>query len=731
MLKSIRMRCFKQHTDRVVEFTAGVNGIRAPNGSGKSNALLAARYALYGAKALSEPLEHVVTWGQPLSKLGVELDFDFAGVDYRITRAKSGAELFANGSDKPLVTGQIEVTRHIEQLFGASQDLGSKLMFAKQKAVGGALADGPTAASAMIESLANLDLITELVGLVSEQLPAGDTAAVQSSIDYLQGEAEPGELPDLAPLQEAVTGATMTNETAADAYSNAKAVLDALAIEAARKTLQDEHTLKTAIAGRSSQIATLQDVLGKVLPPVPAESEIAACRARVEQQKQLAAASKLHAELQAANIVELWDEPLDTLHAGIAKTEGEMADVAARATSTQASIADLQAKLQKATAAYQLRRAQVEGRLVKEESCAFCGKDLKDIPEVALVNNPLNAELAALKADFDKVQAETADALDVLNTSLPVLARQRATHEAYLKDLRAVLVAHDRAELLFARAAAYITLDRRGVPATWSWTGPVEGDGIDHGAKLRELEADRDKALRAAATRDQQQVQLVDLQNLQAADTSRLSGLDLAAARAVLERETEQKGRVQRLLDAAQLAERALAAARQAFELAREKRHQLLERAEKAQAQLAAARAQLVEIEANNLLVKKLRAARPAITDRLWSIILAGTSGYYGQMRGMPGALTREDGRFNINGKPVTGMSGAEEDILGLAVRIALTRTFLPSVDFLVLDEVAAACDDERENAILALLSTVGFKQVILVTHSPAVDSVGDNIITL
>jgi exonuclease SbcC len=732
MLLDLHVENFRKHVDTTVHFTPGINAIRAANEAGKSTLLEALAYAYFGTTGIKkgETIDDVVTYGVPTAKLRVEHGFALGGAKYRVTRSPKGAELYANGNDKPLVTGQKEVTKYIERLFGTSQDMAAKLMLARQKDLGGALAGGPTEAGKMIESLADLDLIDELIGLVSEKLPSGDTGAVKGTVEFLKGEATPCEMPDLGPLEEAVVDAEGSSNTAIQGYTEAKSILNDLPVAAARGTLQDEHTLKTAIASRSSQIATLQDALEAKLPVVPDEAEIAACRQKVEQQKQLAVATRLHAELKAANIVELWDESLASLHDEVAKTEGELNAATDRVTATQTSITNLEDKLRKASSACAVRRAQLEGKLVKEESCAFCGKDLKDIPEVALVNNPLNAELVALKADFDGVQAEVADALDVLRTSLVCLNRQRATHEAYLKELRAVLVAHDRAELLFAKAAAYITLDRKGVPATWSWTGPVEGDSVDHGAKLRELEADRDKALAAKARRDQQQVQLVDLQNLQAADTAKLSGLDTAAARATLQREEEQKTRVQRLLDAAQQAERALAIAKQAFELAREKRNQLVERAEKAKAQLAAAEAQLAEIEANNLLVKKLRAARPAITDKLWGMVLANVSANLTKVRGEVSTITRVDGRFKINGYPVTGLSGSAEDALGLANRMALTRTFLPNIDFLMLDEPAAACNDEREIAMLGLLATCGFDQVILVTHSDLSDAFAANIIT-
>lgn len=173
MLKALRCENFRKHVDLTVNFTPGINAIRAPNELGKSSMLEAIGYAFFGAKALKEPIDDVVTYGLPASKLKVELKFDHVHVDYTLTRGKSGAELRFG---REVVTGQTEVTKFIENLFQVSADMASKLMMAKQKSLGGALSDGATAAGRMIEGLADIDLIDLLITLIGEKLPAGNTS---------------------------------------------------------------------------------------------------------------------------------------------------------------------------------------------------------------------------------------------------------------------------------------------------------------------------------------------------------------------------------------------------------------------------------------------------------------------------------------------------------------------------------------------------------------------------
>lgn len=727
MLKQIKLTCFKQHVERTIDFTEGVNGIRAPNGSGKSNALLAARYALYGAKALAEPLEDVVTYGQPTSKLKVELDFGFAGVDYRIVRGKSGAEV-TFGRER--ITGQTECTRFIESLFNASQDLGSKLMFAKQKAVGGALSDGPTAASAMIEDLANLDLIDEVVGLIGEKLPAGNTMATEGMIANLREQAEPGELPDLGPLRQECVEAQNTRDGASKACHDKKAELDELDLDAARAILSDEKVLRAAILDKGQRIAALGVQLAAKVPPAPDLAEIETLRAKIEEQKHLAEANRLHTQLKEAKIAVLWDEPMASLEAEIEKAGGQVQALETSYLEIESKLRSIETQRVKGENTYQVAKTRLEGQLIKETTCALCQKDLSDVPEVARFNSPLQAELDHLSAEHAKASTASDAVVTELNGKLPQLRTDLAAAREHLSDLNAVVVRSRQVDTLYAAAQRFITRDDSTVPATWTWAGPA-GEPFDYAPKLRELEAARDAAQRAVAAREQAEQSKGDLSRALRLDELALMALQIKDANETLEQEAELKPQVQALQEAAQAAERALAAATQAFELAQARRQQLLDAAEKAKTSLAAAEAALADMQANNALIKKLRAARPQITDKLWAIVLAATSTYYSDMRGSVARVTREEGRFRIGGKPVTGMSGAEEDILGLAVRMALTKSFLPSVDFLVLDEVAAACDDEREAAILGLLSTVGFKQVILVTHSPAIDAVANNIITL
>ena len=88
-------------------------------------------------------------------------------------------------------------------------------------------------------------------------------------------------------------------------------------------------------------------------------------------------------------------------------------------------------------------------------------------------------------------------------------------------------------------------------------------------------------------------------------------------------------------------------------------------------------------------------------------------------------------GGFKVNGREVPALSGSTLDILGLAMRVALTRTFLPSAPFIVLDEPAAACDEQRTHNMLAFIAGAGVEQVILCSHDGSSVAVSDAVLEL
>jgi DNA repair exonuclease SbcCD ATPase subunit len=150
-----------------------------------------------------------------------------------------------------------------------------------------------------------------------------------------------------------------------------------------------------------------------------------------------------------------------------------------------------------------------------------------------------------------------------------------------------------------------------------------------------------------------------------------------------------------------------------------------------AEKNIAEHEADLASLSFNNGLIKKLRAIRPVIASRLWNTVLSSVSVMFTSMRRTESLVTKGKTGFMVNGMPVESLSGSTLDILGLALRCALLRTFIPRCGLLVLDEPQHGCDADRSEAMLGFLKSIGFDQTILVTHDHVSETVADNLIQL
>jgi hypothetical protein len=88
-------------------------------------------------------------------------------------------------------------------------------------------------------------------------------------------------------------------------------------------------------------------------------------------------------------------------------------------------------------------------------------------------------------------------------------------------------------------------------------------------------------------------------------------------------------------------------------------------RVDDAQRVIAECKADLDSLSFNNGLVKKLRAIRPVIANKLWNTVLASVSVMFSQMRREESWVTKEKDGFKVNGQSVESLSGSTLDLLG------------------------------------------------------------------
>lgn len=689
MLKNLKLTNFQRHEALTLTFTAGLNLIRGLNEAGKSTIFCSIAYAFYGARALPLSLEETVTWGKPAASLRVALEFDHLGIDYTIVRRKSGAELV--GPDNLRVSGHSEVTTYMEKLFNASAAVAVATLIAGQNQLKESL-DGRSVS--LIETLSNMGLIDELVTKIQTLLPSGNTKIFESRLDELQDLIVPvadfsGQELDLtrAVAGEAITA--LISEQGKQDYGTVKmeAVLAAARVSEAKSTEEQK-----AMIGR--QLAEAKALASR---PEPVSTEtctvevLTTAQAGQQQQATIAAKWKLFQSLPV----------LPYTNRGNAVRLAQ-------------SVAETQTASQQAIRKAELEKAAVRASIITQTACGLCGKDLSNVPEVVRIN----AEAEARAKNLDEI-----------------ISAETKVNTAAAKDLQAYadLVKIDNSMALkLTQLTGYVIVDETALPATVVWTSgevlnnPVQ---VDYAARIAQLRAFQqalavhqgkvEQASRSVGTFQTILTLLderpqIDPQDLLAPERLEVA---LTAAQAVVAQHSEAVNlvvRTEALLDAA--------------------RHSHTFKVTQYESQLAEREYLTTTIAAyglNNGLIKKLREVRPVVARKLWGSVLSAVSTYFSGIRGTPSIVTRDDARFLIDGKSIAAFSGSTKDALGLAIRITLQKTFLGSIDFMMVDEPGAAADTERETAMLGLLSTCGYRQVVLVTHSELGDAVAANVIPI
>lgn len=138
ILCKLKLENFKKYEYYSIEFQEGLIGIIGKNGSGKSTIFEAILFALYG-ELKNKGYKEVIRNANATTKdaVVVELDFEFDGVEYRVSREFRGKALSANAkfykNEELITTGAKEVTSSIVNLTHMSKDAFLHTLFASQK----------------------------------------------------------------------------------------------------------------------------------------------------------------------------------------------------------------------------------------------------------------------------------------------------------------------------------------------------------------------------------------------------------------------------------------------------------------------------------------------------------------------------------------------------------------------------------------------------------------------
>lgn len=699
MLNQLKLSKFRRHSDLTLSFTQGLNAVRGSNEAGKSTLLEAWAYAFFGSRALRDSIDDVVTWGHNPRELKVEVQFG----DYTITRSKSGAEVISMG--QVFVTGQTEVTKFCEQLLGCDATTASNLMLSSQTGLRGILESGPKATATLIEDLGEFDLFDRILDTAQVRLPLGSSSVQEERVRNLTAQLEAMEVverPDETAYQTALAGLMAE----ADALQGLIPTVLTPAYDLLSEKYQEELAVRSGLDlalrelnQAETRVKALMDEKATIGTPAAPEST-AALEAQV---------------VEAA----LWQE----------KQEAYTRFLALPAVETRMSRAGLKSDRTKLSSALEATRTKIaeikqaiavaQAQKVTSSVCGVCNQDVSQFPEVARKNADIDRQVAFLSDDLTNAQE---------------------LEKAHQQALGKIIQIEEDDNRLYKAARGlerWVTLDDTVVPVQVTWGGDVPGEGPNLDAlkkKLQDIKRSNDAIVAACA-----KLELLDKQLIQANTQASELRAKVSLINTMPDNEFSQLvAEMQKAAEAREKAEQQLKVVRQTAADLTEVHQGLLNRYSKSQEDRANLQARIEEahreietLQFNNTLVRKIRAARPVVGNKLWSMVLASVSAIFTQMRGENSVVTKGSDGFLINGKAVTSFSGSTLDLLGLAVRCALVKTFIPSCGFVVLDEPSAACDQDRTNAMLGYIAASGFNQVLLVTHNDASEAFADNLIQL
>lgn len=707
MITKLEMKNFRQHEDLTITFKGGLNVIRGANEAGKSTLIEAILYALFGAKSLRDTLAETVTWGKKETELAVRLEMA-GGIVF--SRSKAGAEVIAGG--KVIVTGQNEVTGYATNLLGADAKTASNLMLSDQTGLRGALDEGPAAVSGLMSKLADFDLIDRILTAMSETLLTGAEAPLREKLIAAEKERDEAlaiEVPEdlithldqeIAAMEaDLVALGKEYDEVIAPSYNQS-----AEALRQAEALAEKKDTLKSKIDEAQCKVSSIINNLEAAQASanlVVDEAKRRSLRAEIDSVTERDAARRAYAKFLAMPKYPevFWDS--------------NEASFREHMTIVSNTISTAQDKMKNLGHEIKL----LEKDIVNGGVCPSCGTDISKRADIIEKNTAIQTKIADLTAQIGIIQKNLADWV------------------SELEDLKGV---EQKAHELSSAAKGilrYLNIDDSVYPVRYTWAGVVPPDN-DVDVDVLKAELKKIDDIEKVKSRAEGQVQVLSA-NLKEHQTNlaclkdehdAIALPDIDALRVKHDELVKMLNKVNTQIGSVKYSIEEKKSLRQNAVREKERRDFLISHANQ---KVAEYQADIESLTFNNALMKKMRALKPGITDHLWNIVLAAVSNFFTQLRGENSVVTKDSDGFKVNGRSVKSLSGSTIDVLALAVRVALTKTFIPNSPLLVLDEPAHGCDTDRTASMLGFLASIGFTQLLVASHDELSEAVADNVISL
>lgn len=781
-IRRLRLLNFRQHAETVLEFDRGLTGIIGPNGVGKTTLLEAIAWAIYGTDAARGTKETIRRRGAPArSRVEVELDFELGRHRYRVVRGLQQAQLFQDMEPSPIANSVGAVTERLTRLLGMTREEFFNTYFTGQKEL---------AIMAQMSAPERAQFLSRVLGYerlrIAQQRLKDRRRVAQATLD-----ARRSELTDASQLavdeELAATRLWLAEEASAKGAQTLResaATLELLRPEGARwealqhQVLSLEGDLKVAEHGGEAareQFSRLDRELAEALAAKARLDELAPeleplALLRVERERleadREAAGSRRGLEARVGEV----NRQLQRLEQRIAELppSDDLAGVNAARSSVQANLGKATDEAEAARTAWVRERQDAETQrrnlLTQHEDLEEQRKRLESAGpggNCPTCSRPLGDEypsvLALLRRQIEEVgfqgkyYRKRIEELHAEPPALTQLAARRAeleqevrlltAHAARLEELgverarlesERTLLSGQRAELAATIAAAPEQYDERRLLEVRRRIGLLEP--LAEQVVRYRVGAERAEELVPRAALAEQELSLRESRAREL--RTQLAGLGWSQ-----QGFAEMRTKVRDAERAMQQAEVAQARAAGELTAALAHRAEVLRRREERERRVA----EVQRLADEALLLHELDRAlgdlrtelndtlRPDLSDLSSRFLRDLTGGRYTDLE------LDEDYIATImeDGEPKRVISGGEEDVANLALRLAISQMIAERagqpLSLLVLDEIFGSLDEDRRLAVVDLLRNLAdrFPQVILITHIESVREGFDRVIRL
>lgn len=782
-LLELKLQNFRQHRNTSLQFFDGITGILGRNGSGKTTLLEGIAWALYGQKAVQRmdrgKAETVRSRGAgSLQPTEAQLTFELAGQQYTVVRRSNDAALLMGGNKTH--TGTEDVTRAVSTLLRMDAQAFFTSFFTGQKDLAFLKDVNSRARQEYIGRLLGYERLTQ-----ARELANQEKLAVGREISTL--ERGLGDPEDIQRRKAEASASLKAARTEGEREARLKVQ--------AEKTLADIEPLKNASEAREKQHAALiadrrvletqqsaagerhQRALADTEELGRADEELQSLAPLVKEYEDL---KKRHEELAA--LKNAATERRGLLES-IQSNTTDLAAATKRAKELETSFATLNSVLQRIQSAgqrqaaikssceqadseWRRRKAELETMIKTLQTRRAEEQDhLSQLREAGPDGVCPTCE-RALEDEFDRVTAQMQERIAAFNVEIALgseelksLHAQPASLEALKKELEEVEGALTRArqEEFSARTAGEALKEQRASIADFqkriqsleerearlpAGFDPAEMER----ARVRgtELKPVRDRARQLEALvsrRSRVEKDLIE----QEASLQTITGALNSKQQAISDLAFDASGHARLMESWRQASEQAVAAreaalraganltlAESSFKEREQEEAAYIER----EKDLKSRRESLRYLEVLTITFDSFRdnlnsQIRPRLSESASDLMAQITDGRYNEVDLDEDYAPRlfDDGEY----KPV--ISGGEEDILHLAMRLAISQMIADragmDLGLLVLDEVFGSLDEGRRENVIGLLQNLKgrFQQILLITHIEAIHDMVDRTV--